>query len=193
MKLIFATHNLGKLKEIREILPDFEILGLDDVGIKEDIIEDGETFAENALIKAKYVAQKMSEWAAADDSGICIEALDGAPGIYSARWAETDEDKIRLTLEKMKNISDDKRQAYMEACIALVAPDGREFVFNGRVDGAIANEPRGTNRPNLPYDLIFIPGGETRTFAEMSYEKKNAMSHRGLALSKLKEFLNNKK
>lgn len=189
MKLIFATYNLGKLKEIKEILPDFEILGLDDVGIKEDIIENGKTFAENALIKARCVSKKTGEWTSADDSGICIDALGGAPGIYSARFAETDEDKIKLTLEKMKDIQEEKRQAYIEASIALVSPEGKEFVFNGRVNGTIAEEPRGINRLHLPYDLIFIPDGETRTFAEMSSDEKNKMSHRGLALEKLKLFL----
>jgi XTP/dITP diphosphohydrolase len=189
MKLIFATHNPGKLKEIKEILLDWEILSLDDVGISEDIIEDGNTFAENALIKARFVVQKIGAWAFADDSGVCIKALNGAPGILSARWAEGDEGKIKLILEKLKDVPVGEREAYMEAAVALVAPDGKEWIFNGRIDGNIVTEPRGINRPHLPYDLIFEPLGETRTLAEMSHAEKNKISHRGMALRRLKEFL----
>ena len=189
MKLIFATHNQGKLKEIKEILSGWEILSLDDVGISEDIVEDGNTFTENALIKARFVARKIGALACADDSGICIKALSGAPGILSARWAEGDAQKIKLTLEKLKNTPVNEREAYMEAAIALIAPDGREWVFSRKIDGNIVLEPRGVNRPHLPYDLVFEPLGETRTLAEMSQEEKNKISHRGTALRKLKEFL----
>jgi len=189
MKIIFATFNLGKLKEIKRILPEFKIVSLADLKIDQDIIEDGETFAANALVKARLVASKTGGWVLADDSGLCIKALNNAPGIRSARWAASDEDKINLVLAKMKNIPDKKRQAYMEAAIALVAPDKREWIFSGRVDGVITKEPRGINRPQLPYDLIFQPSGAIRTFAEMSNDEKNKISHRGQALQKLKEFL----
>ena len=192
MKIIFATHNQGKLKEMKELLFGFEVMGAEEAGIFEDVIEDGRTFVENALKKARFVAQKTGELAVADDSGICIEALDGAPGIMTARWAgedATDDDKISLTLKKMKNISENNRSAYFQSVVALVSPDNREWIFEGRVDGKIANKKRGQSRPYLPYDLIFIPNGYTETFAEMSDEKKNKLSHRSAAFKKLKEFL----
>jgi XTP/dITP diphosphohydrolase len=191
MKIIFATHNQGKLKEMRELLPGFEVMGAEEAGVFEDVIEDGQTFAENALKKAQFVVKKTGQWAVADDSGICIEALGGAPGIMSARWAESDEDKINLTLEKLKDVPEKERGAWIEAALALVSPDGRVWIFDGRVDGQIAFEPRGENRKKLPYDKIFIPAGHDKTFAEMTAAEKHILSHRGRAFRKLKEFLDN--
>ncbi len=99
MKIIFATHNQGKLKEMKELLSGFEVMSAEEAGVSDDVIEDGMTFKENALKKARFVAGKTGEWAVADDSGICIDVLDGAPGVMSARWAKSDEDKINLTLK----------------------------------------------------------------------------------------------
>ena len=189
MKIIFATHNQGKLREMKELLPGFDVMGAEEAGVFEDVIEDGQTFVENALKKARFVTQKTGQWAVADDSGICIDTLGGAPGIMSARWAESDEDKISLTLEKLKEVSEDKRGAWIEAVLALVSPDGREWTFDGRVDGRIALEPRGENRNKLPYDRLFIPEGHDCTFAEMTAAEKHILSHRGKAFKKLKEFL----
>ncbi len=197
MKLIFATHNLGKLKEMRDMLAElkFDVLSADEAGVTDDVVEDGTTFKENALKKAHHVAEKSHEWAVADDSGICINALNGAPGIYSARWAgpnASDDELVAYTLERMKDVPDAERGVKFMSCVALVAPDGREWTFEGQVNGSLAREPRGTHRPKLPYDLLCIPEGHDRTFAEMSDEEKNSMSHRGRAFKLMKQFLREK-
>lgn len=201
MKIIFATQNQGKIKEMKAILSDLKIdvLSAREFGITEEPIEDGKTFEENALIKARFIAQKTNEYSVADDSGLCIKALNGAPGVHTARWAgsrpassavgENDHDKILVeyTLEKMKAVPSDKRQAYFESAVALVSPDGKEWTFSGQVHGSISFESRGIALPRLPYDSIFTPEGFMKTFAEMSGEEKNQISHRGSAFEKLKE------
>lgn len=194
MKLIFATHNPGKIKEMRQLLADLkiEVMSAADAGFTESIIEDGTTFEENASKKAWEVAKTLNEWAVADDSGICIEALGCRPGVESARWAGqdvSDEEIIEHTLEETKHVPEAQRKAWFESAVALFAPDGRHWIFTGRIDGRIATAPRGTSRPKLPYDMIFIPEGGEKTFAEMSDEGKNAISHRGQAFKQLKEFL----
>ncbi len=193
MKLIFATHNAGKVKEMRAMLDglDIEVLSADEAGITEDVVEGGKTFKENAIKKARFVVSK-SEWAVADDSGICIDALGGEPGVYSARWAGENvsaETLIARTLERLSNAPEEKRQACFVSTLVLCAPDARGWVFEGEARGLISTEPRGTPRPKLPYDVIFIPDGYNRTFAQMSDEEKNSLSHRGLAFRKLREFL----
>jgi len=194
MKLIFATHNKGKVIEMQALLSDLdiEVMSADEAGVTEDVVEDKDTFEGNALKKARFVAEKAGEWAVADDSGICIEALDGAPGVYSARWAgegASGDKLVEYTLDKMKDVPEGKRGAYFESCLALVAPDGRYWTFSGQVSGRLPLEPRGQHRPKLPYDVIFIPEGFEQTFAEMSDVEKNKLSHRGLAFEKLKDFL----
>lgn len=169
-----------------------DISSAKEVGVTLDIVEDGATFEENALKKARFVAEKSKEWAIADDSGICIKALGNAPGVFSARWAgegASDEEIIRHTLGKIKDIPEEKREAWFETAVALATPDGKHWIFKGRVEGRITKAPRGKARPKLAYDLIFIPEGHGRTFAEMSDKEKNTLSHRGLALRQLKEFL----
>ena len=196
MKIIFATTNLGKLKEIKAILQDLdiEVISAQAAGITEKIKEDGKTLAENALKKAKYVAKKAKEWALADDTGIFIKALAGKPGIMSARWAgkkASDKKIINFTLKKLKNIPADQRQAYFQTVAALAAPDGRSWTFEGKINGQITLEPKGMLRSNLPYDAIFIPQGLNKTFAEIPVEQKNLLSHRAQAFAKLKKFLIN--
>jgi len=191
MKLVFATHNPGKIKEMQELLSEtgIEVLSAEDAGVAEDPLEDGLTFEENALKKARFVCQKSGEWAVADDSGICLDALNGAPGIFTARWAGEGNDLIDFTLAKIKDIPEKKLGAHFSCCVALVSPDGQEHLFEGRADGRVIKERRGTPYPKLPYDQIFIPEGHEQTFAEMPYEEKNKLSHRGLAFAKLKDFL----
>ncbi|MFA6254591.1 MAG: RdgB/HAM1 family non-canonical purine NTP pyrophosphatase [Patescibacteria group bacterium] len=197
MKIIFATTNQGKIKEIKAILKDLEIevLSIEQAGITEEIEEDGQTLTENSLKKAREVSKKTGEWALADDSGIFIEALAGKPGIMSARWAGKKakaEKIIEFTLKKMKDVPLGQRQAYFETIAALVAPDGRTWTFEGKINGQITLEPKGTPRKNLPYDLIFIPQGLNKTFAEIPVEQKNLLSHRAQAFVKLKKFLREK-
>ena len=170
----------------------FEILSADEAGVHEDPVEDGATFAENALKKARFVAEKTGELAVADDSGIMIDALAGKPGVYSARWAGEgagDEGLLKYTLAQLKDVEDGKRGATFHSVVALVSPQGQEQTFEGVLEGHVVVSPRGTPRPKLPYDLIFQPLGFDRTFAQMSDEEKNAISHRGLAFQKLKMFL----
>lgn len=127
-----------------------------------------------------------------DDSGICVDALDGAPGIYSARWAGENapgEKWVEKLLTEMNGVPEGKRMAWFETAAVLRAPDGRHWTFVGKVHGKIAVEPRGVAHPRLPYDMVFIPEEETRTFAEMSGEEKNAISHRARAFRRLRDFL----
>ncbi len=193
---------------MRKIMSDLdvEILSADEAGITEDIIEDGLTFEENALIKAKYVMEKVRQssaaqtseetWAFADDSGVCIKALGCAPGIFSARWARkrgedshNGEVTSTHTLEVMKHIPKVHRGAWMESACALVSPAGRYWVFTGKVYGSFTEKPRGVLNPRMPYDVIFEPEGYNITFAEMTADQKNSLSHRGKAFEELKKFL----
>jgi XTP/dITP diphosphohydrolase len=195
MKLIFATHNEGKIREMKNILAglSWEILSAVEAGITEEPVEDGETFAANALLKAQFVAKRTGEWTVADDSGLCVEALGGAPGVFSARWAgenATGEEKADKILRELANITEEKRGAYFETSLALIAPDGRQWIFSGRIDGKIINERRGNlHHHHLPYDAIFMPKGWEKTFVEVSDEEKNAVSQRGQAFRELKVFL----
>ncbi|MBI4437791.1 RdgB/HAM1 family non-canonical purine NTP pyrophosphatase [Candidatus Uhrbacteria bacterium] len=197
-RLIFATHNQGKVKEMRALMErlGLEILSADEAGVHEDPTEDGATFEENALKKARFIVEQTGEWAVADDSGIMIDALDGRPGVHTARWAGEnagDEGLIRHALEELKGVEERRRGASFHSVVALVSPGGEAWAFEGVLSGRITVLPRGTPRPKLPYDLIFQPSGSDRTFAEMSDEEKNAMSHRGQAFQKLKTFLSSQR
>ena len=194
MKIIFATQNQGKIEEMRKILddPEIDVLSAEEAGVLEDVVEDGETFAENARKKASFVAAQTGHFAVADDSGLCIKALGGLPGVFSARWAgegASAEALVQLTLEKLADTSLGQREAYFESAAVLCAPDGRHWAFSGIIEGKISKEPRGEPRLKLPYDVIFIPKGFSKTFAEMSNEEKNSLSHRGLAFRQLKEYI----
>jgi len=203
MKIIFATKNEGKVAEMRTILKNLaiEIMTAAEFGITEEIIESGKTFEENALIKSRYVAQKTNAWAIADDSGLCLEALGGAPGVYSARWPRdpldarsagqnlTPADYEKKTIESLKN--ETNRRAWFESAVALVAPDGHARLFHGRISGTISLTPRGVAVPGLPYDTVFIPDGYRQTFAEIGQVAKNKISHRELAFRQLRKFLAN--
>jgi len=192
--LIFATHNSGKIIEMRQLMAglEIEVLGAEEAGVMDDVVEDLETFEGNALKKARFVAEQTGQWAVADDSGVCIDALDGRPGVHTARWAGPDagdEGLVRHTLEQLSGVPVGERGAQFRTAAALVSPEGKEWVFEGVVEGEIVEVPRGVNRPKLPYDLIFQPKEDTRTFAEMSDEEKNALSHRGRAFAALRTFL----
>jgi len=195
MKLIFATHNEGKLREMKNILSDLplEIVSAYEAGVLEEPVEDGATFADNALIKARYVAERTKEWTVADDSGLCVESLGGAPGVFSARWAgegASGEEKADKVLKELGETPMEKRGAYFESFLALVSPAGRHWIFSGRINGWITFARQEiVVRPKLPYDAIFIPKGFDKTFGQMTDEEKNALSHRGQAFRDLKSFL----
>jgi len=195
MKIIFATGNSGKIIEMKKILSDLEIdvVSMREVGVAGEAVEDAETFEENALKKARFVHQQVLDaWVVADDSGVVIEALDGRPGVHTARWAGegvSGDGLVQYTLEKMKDIPERKRQASFECGLALIDPVGNEKTFSGHCEGHITLIPQGEAHPKIPYDVIFVPEGYSRSFGEMSAEEKNKLSHRGKAFVKLKEFL----
>ncbi len=198
MKLVFASHNDGKINEMRKILQglSWEILSAKEAGVMEDPVEDQDTFTGNALLKARFVAKRTGEWTVADDSGLCVLALDGAPGVFSARWAgenATGEEKAEKVLRELGDLADEKRGAYFETALALISPDGEERIFTGRINGKITRERQQelVSRPKLPYDVVFKPEGFDKTFSQMTDEEKNSLSPRGQAFRALKEFLSN--
>ena len=190
-KLVMASNNLHKIKEIetflRKLCPNdkngepFEILSLSDIGYTDDIVEDGETFEDNALIKARTVA-KLGYIGIADDSGLCVDALNGEPGVYSARYAggHDDADNNRKLLEKMKDIPKEKRGAHFVSVIACVFPDGREIVARGECPGTMLFDYRGNG--GFGYDPLFLYEPMDKTFAQMNPQEKNAISHRARAM-----------
>ncbi len=190
MKLIIASNNAHKLVEIKAILGDYfgEILSLREAGIEHETVEDGETFLANAEKKAREIAELSGCCALADDSGLCVDALGGAPGIYSARFAGehgNDAANRRLLLERLQGVTD--RGAHFTCAIALVRPDGSEVTAEGKFYGEIGTEERGSN--GFGYDSLFYVPELGMTNAEMTSEQKNAVSHRALALKALVEKL----
>ncbi len=190
MKLILASNNQKKLKEIKEILGDRfdEIKSLREAGIEHETVEDGETFLDNARKKAREIAELSGCCALADDSGICVDALGGAPGIYSARFAGehgNDEANNALLLEKLRGVED--RGAHFACVVVLAWPDGRELSAEGRLYGQIAYEPAGEG--GFGYDPIFYLPDRGCTDAQLPPGEKNKISHRGKALRALLEKL----
>ncbi len=188
MEFILASHNKNKIEEIRSIMPpELIIHNLFELGYKEEIIEDGDTLEENAAIKARTIAQKFSKPCIADDTGLEVEALDGRPGVYSARYAGIPPDasrNITKLLDEMNGM--ENRKARFRTLICL--NDGRgEHFFEGIVNGTIAHEPKG--RKGFGYDPVFIPAGYQNSFAQLDTDEKNRISHRARALSRLKEYL----
>lgn len=187
-QLVFATNNAHKLDEVRKILGEkFNVLSLKEIGCNDDIAETAETFDGNALIKARYIRDKYGYDCFADDSGLEIDALGGAPGVYSARYAgeaHDSEKNMAKVLEQLQGI--ENRAARFRTVIALIL-DGKEHLFEGEIAGRIIEERRGAG--GFGYDPIFIPDGETRTFAEMDDTQKNGISHRARAVKKLVTFL----
>ena len=191
-RLDLATHNAHKVGELRAILapvlpdlPSEAIVGARDVDAPEPV-EDGVTFAENALLKARALAQLTGVPAVADDSGLAVDVLGGAPGIFSARWAGRHGDdaaNLALLLAQLADIADPHRGARFVCAAALVTPDGFEHVETGALVGTLAHEPRGDG--GFGYDPALVPLGETRTCAQLSPEEKNAISHRGQAFRAL--------
>jgi XTP/dITP diphosphohydrolase len=187
-KLVFATNNRHKLDEIRAVAGNqIEILGLDEAGFEGEIPEDHDTLEENALQKARYIKGKTGYDCFADDTGLEVDALDGRPGVYSARYAGPQcnaEDNIRKLLAEMQGVG--QRSARFRTVIALIM-NGKEFLFEGVADGQIITEKRGDS--GFGYDPVFLPENHSLTFAEMDISLKNKISHRAKAVSKLVDFL----
>jgi len=188
MKLIFATGNLNKLAEVQKITPkNIELIGLDAVGITEDIPETGNTLETNALQKARYVYEKTQLNCFADDTGLQVFALNNEPGVYSARYAGPQKNANDNMVLVLKNLADkESRLAEFATVIALIY-NGKEYLFEGKVIGKITKTNNGVN--GFGYDPIFQPKGYEQTFAEMTINQKNEISHRAKAFQKLKEFL----
>ena len=191
-RMIFATGNENKMKEIREILGalPLEILSMKEAGVSADIVEDGKTFEENALIKARAICKLAGEMVLADDSGLEIDYLNKEPGIYSARYMGEDTSyhlKNKSLIDRLEGVPDEKRTARFVCAIAAVFPDGKELVVRGTVEGIIGYEEKGEN--GFGYDPIFYLPERGCTTAELPPEEKNSISHRGNALRLMKELL----
>ncbi|HKC68121.1 MAG TPA: non-canonical purine NTP diphosphatase [Bacteroidia bacterium] len=188
MKLIFATHNQHKLQEIKLLLPkSIELVSLADVNFTDDIAETADTLAGNALLKARHIYKKFNVNCFADDSGLEVAALNGAPGVYSARYAglqKNDADNNQKLLAELQNKPN--RAACFKTVIALIL-DGKEHIFEGVIEGEILSKMQGTK--GFGYDPLFKPNGYDRTFAQMATHEKSKISHRGLAVNKLVNFL----
>ncbi|MGY0061375.1 RdgB/HAM1 family non-canonical purine NTP pyrophosphatase [Streptomyces sp. LZ34] len=189
-RLILATRNTYKIVELRSILSDagldVELVGADAYPEVPDVKETGVTFAENALLKAHALARATGHPAVADDSGLCVDVLGGAPGIFSARWSGRhgdDRANLELLLAQLADVPDEHRAAHFECAAALALPDGTERVVTGRLPGTLRREPTGGG--GFGYDPILQPDGETRTCAGLTPEEKNAISHRGKAFRAL--------
>ncbi len=189
-KLVIATHNAGKVKEFAVLINQtgLTLLSAGELNLPEPI-ETGLTFAANAELKSRAAASASGLPALADDSGLAIDALDGQPGIYSARWAvnkkfEPAFDKIKKMLEE-KNINPNGAKAAFICVLSLTLPDGKTLIAHGQIDGQLCFPPRGAH--GFGYDPIFIPNGETRSFSEMTQDEKNQYSHRAIAVAELKK------
>lgn len=185
-ELILASNNAHKVEEIKSILEDYSILTLKDINYTKEIVEDGSTFEENALIKARTICKYSGKTAISDDSGLSVDLLDGRPGVYSARYSkeQTDEKNIEKVLLELNG---QKSKAKFVSVIALVKPDGTELTFRGECHGEIIFEKRGTN--GFGYDPIFYAPSLDKTFAELSAEQKNSISHRKQSLEKFSQYL----
>ena len=191
-KIIFATENAHKMEEIREILRDLpcELLSMKEAGIKCDIVEDGQSFAENAMKKAKAVCEASGCITMADDSGLCVDYLDGAPGIYSSRWMGEDTSyhvKNNELIRLLEGVPDEKRSARFICAIVCAFPEGSTYTAQASYEGRIGYEEKGEN--GFGYDPVFYVPEKGRYSAELSPEEKNEISHRGKALRKMKVIL----
>ncbi|MDY4966656.1 MAG: XTP/dITP diphosphatase [Dysosmobacter sp.] len=190
MRFVLATHNPGKLREMGEILKDFgiEVVSPKDLGITVDVEETGSTFAENAMLKAKAICKAADLPAIADDSGLCVDALNGAPGVYSARYGGEgldDRGRYMLLLSSLRGAP--TRAAHFACAVACAFPNGDTLTAEGRCDGSIAYAPLGEG--GFGYDPVFLLPGTGKTFGQLTQEEKSAVSHRGRALREFSEKL----
>ena len=194
MNIILATRNPSKVDQIKEIFRDFPlpVLSLSEAGIDGEATENGETLEDNALKKALYAYERTNtpSWIVADDTGIFINALDGAPGVHSARWAGENATTVEITHHTLKQLEGkEDRSATFRTVVAIVAPDADYQFRDGEIEGTILEAPRAKPQPKMPYSPIFVPKGETLAWAQMSIEYENRISHRGIAFRKACEFI----
>ncbi|MEU8363411.1 RdgB/HAM1 family non-canonical purine NTP pyrophosphatase [Nonomuraea sp. NPDC048882] len=182
MRIVLATRNTGKIAELRRILSGFDVVGLEEFPSIGEVAETGVTFEENALLKAHAVAKGSGLPAVADDSGLCVDVLNGMPGVFSARWAGNhgdDRANLDLLLAQISDVPAERLSAHFACAAALALPSGEYRVVEGTLPGRLVMTPRGSN--GFGYDPIFVPDGDERTTAEMTAEEKDAISHRGRA------------
>lgn len=191
MQLVFASNNKNKIQEIQALVPsDFHILSLDDIGCTEEIPETADTIEGNAILKANYVTNNYGYPCFADDTGLEVEVLNGAPGVYSARYAgeqKSAEDNMNKLLHELHQVSNRKANFKTIICLNI---NGSQHLFTGIINGEITTEKTGTN--GFGYDPIFIADGTNKTFAELSMQEKASISHRGIAVAQLLTFLSKK-
>ena len=188
IELIFASHNKNKAIEIeKKLASQFKIITLDDIGIHDEIIENGSTLRENAIIKAQFVYERTEKDCFADDTGLMVEALNGEPGVYSARYAgkeKNDQNNMNLLLKNLEEQSNRKAKFVTAICLII---NGEQYILEGEMLGNIIKDKRGTH--GFGYDPIFMPDGYNITLAEMDMDEKNKISHRAKAIEKMKELL----
>lgn len=194
MEIILATRNPSKALQIQEVFKDSscKVLTLQDVGIKGEAVEDGVTLEENARKKVMFVREKSSgdRWIMADDTGLFVHGLNGEPGVQAAYWAGQHASTNEITthaLNEMKGLVD--RGATFETVVIMLSPEGKEYFFSGKVEGIMQEVPRCELQPKMPYSPLFQPVGSNKVWAEMTTEEENAISHRGIAFRKVREFL----
>lgn len=191
MQLVFASNNKNKIQEIQALVPsDFHILSLDDIGCTEEIPETADTIEGNAILKANYITNNYGYPCFADDTGLEVEVLNGAPGVYSARYAgeqKSAEDNMNKLLHELHQVSNRKANFKTIICLNI---NGSQHLFTGIINGEITTEKTGTN--GFGYDPIFIADGTNKTFAELSMQEKACISHRGIAVAQLLTFLSKK-
>lgn len=198
MRVVFASANVGKIIEVKRVFDggDFEIVSASEVGFDEDIEEDGLTLADNAIKKATVVSQATGLPTFADDTGLFIQALDGAPGVKARRWAGlnmNDEGIMNYVLEQMKNVPEGNRQAVFETVVAYVSPNEPVQTFVGQMTGHIALQPMCEIKEGMPYDPVFVADESKVCLGVMTREEKNAISHRGKAVLSLRNYLESAK
>lgn len=189
MELVFVTANIHKAAEVQKVVSNtIKILSLKDINCNDDIAETAHTFHGNALIKAQHVYNKYNKNCFADDSGLEVEVLNNEPGVFSARYAGEPKSDEKNTEKLLKNLAGiENRKACFRTVIALIL-DGKEYFFEGKIEGQISLQPTGTN--GFGYDPVFIPNGYSKTFAQMTSDEKNQISHRAKAVEKMNFFLN---
>ncbi|MDB5238978.1 MAG: Xanthosine triphosphate pyrophosphatase [Candidatus Parcubacteria bacterium] len=194
MKIILSTRNPSKALQIKTLFKgsNIEILTLDQAGIEGEVIEDGATLNENALKKARFAYEQAggNVWTMADDTGLFINALGGQPGIKAARWAGETATTEEITLHTLKSLQGKSdRSATFGTVVAIISPEGKEYVFGGECSGMLLDTPRVAPQPKMPYSPLFVPDGSHKVWGEMSVEEENSISHRGKAFGLARNFL----